>query len=157
MSKEYDEFAEEFGRLTNSAVLNRDNLMFIGETLRRSVQKNFNEQGRYGVIEVSDDGDERSWQGGDNKWVKLTDSTTEARKKKNKWPGKILQVSGSLKSSINYTVSGETVTIAGGKKYGEYLQYGTVNMAPRPFLMLQNEDVTEIEDYFADYLAEKLG
>lgn len=151
MSKEYDEFAEEFGRLVNSAVLNRDNLMFIGETLRRSVQKNFEEQGRVG------EKTEGVWSGGGGHWVDLKQSTKNQRSKRNKWPGKILQVSGSLKSSINYTVSGDTVTIASGKEYGEYLQYGTVNMAPRPFLMLQNEDVTEIEDYFADYLAEKLG
>ena len=60
-----------------------------------------------------------------------------------------------MKSSINYTVSGETVTIAGGKEYGSIC--GMVQNMARPFLRLQNEDVTEIEDCFADYLAEKLG
>lgn len=157
MSKEYEEFAEEFGRIVNRAVMNNANMKFIGETVRRSIQKNFEQEGRYGAIVADEDSDDRVWLGGTGKWVDLRGTTKKQREKRGKYPGKILQVTGSLKSSINYTISGSNIEFGSGKQYGEFLQYGTVNMAPRPFLMIQDEDIDEIEQQFAEYLAGEFG
>ncbi len=46
------------------------------------------------------------------------------------------EYSGKLAASLSYDVDGERgqVTVGSSEPYGAYLEFGTVNMAPRPFI-----------------------
>jgi phage gpG-like protein len=112
----------------------------IGELLSASIQKNFDNEGRYGALI---DG---IWQGGKNTWKPLSASRIKQRTKKGHWPGKILQDTGGLKSSINYVATRDGLIIGSGKTYAEWL-----TNAGRPFIVIQNEDLIEIEHVVNDY------
>ncbi|MBN4046379.1 hypothetical protein JYU02_00080 [bacterium AH-315-P15] len=42
--------------------------------------------------------------------------------------------SGALAASLGYKVEGNAVHVVSGEPYGAYLEYGTMEIAPRPFI-----------------------
>ena len=60
------------------------------------------------------------------KWKKLSDTTTELRKKQGKWPGRMLQVSGALARAIIGEADGDTAVIGVGHDvpYAAMQQFG---------------------------------
>jgi len=107
----------------------------IAGILMHAVEENFAEQGRPA-------------------WVDLKEKTKEVRRKQNKWPGKILQVSGQLASSIQPHVSKDEAAVGTNKIYAATHQFGDPgrNIPARPFLTLGEDDLKEIENLAADYI-----
>lgn len=67
------------------------------------------------------------------------------------WP--LLDKTGRLKLSIDYMVlSGTEVRVDHNTDYGDYLDEGTSRMVARPFLMLQDEDLPEIENMMLQHI-----
>jgi len=79
-------------------------LEIIGETVQASISRNFEKGGRPG-------------------WKELSPVTKKIRKKKRKWPGWILVVSGALKS-ISDRIGKDRVTLSANKKYAALQQFG---------------------------------
>lgn len=77
----------------------------IGEVLQTAVEDNFESEGAYFG----------------KKWDGLKASTIQSRKRKGKWPGSILQVTGRLRSSFTYSLSGNTLSFGTNVKYAKYL------------------------------------
>jgi len=141
----------------------------VGELVRTSVIRNFEEGGRY-----SESG---NWRGGTKTWQPLSIATLFAGRKasfagkrgrfkkgvedrfKNR---KTLIKSGVLMGSITYNASSSGVTIGPGAashKYAAIHQFGgkagrghKVNIPARPFLVVQDEDLVEIKRVLAQYL-----
>ena len=100
------------------------------------------------------------------KWDLLSPLTTKQRAKRGHWPGKILQVKGSLASSIQSTVSGDVVTVSAGsgpsKEYAAIHQFGgeagrgkSVEIKARPYLpIIGSPDKAKLSD---DVLKNVLG
>lgn len=84
-------------------------------------------------------------QEGRPKWKRLKDSTRERRELRGYWPGKILQVTGHLASSISKKHTRTDAIVGTNVRYARYLQYGTNNMPARPFLKLTQKDLAEIK------------
>lgn len=106
-----------------------------------STEENFKEEGR------------------PDKWTDLAEITKEKRKKKNKWPGQILQVSGQLASSVNTQYDDESVVIGSNLPYAAIHQLGgkagknkKVEIPSRPYLQLTDEDYEEILEETQKYL-----
>ena len=108
-----------------------------------STEENFKEEGR------------------PDKWTDLAEITKEKRKKKNKWPGQILQVQGQLASSVNTQYDDNSAVIGSNKDYAAIHQLGgkagrnkKVEIPARPYLQLTNDDFEEIiyetEKYLKD-------
>lgn len=106
-----------------------------------STEENFKEEGR-------------------PKWESLKEPTIKQRKKKKQWPGKILQVTGQLASSVNTYYDDDSAIIGSNLTYAAIHQLGgqsgrnkSVEIIARPYLNLTNEDLKEIltlsEQYFA--------
>lgn len=98
-----------------------------------STEENFKEEGR------------------PDKWTDLAEITKEKRKKKNKWPGQILQVQGQLASSVNTQYDDESVVIGSNLPYAAIHQLGgqtgknkKVKIPARPYLQLTDDDFDEI-------------
>ncbi|MBW1778636.1 MAG: phage virion morphogenesis protein [Deltaproteobacteria bacterium] len=77
----------------------------IGEIVQSSILENFEKQGR------------------PTRWAHLSPATIEQRKKKGKWPGKILQRTGALKR-IAYTASATKVELTANAPYAAVQQFG---------------------------------
>ena len=99
-----------------------------------STEENFKEEGR------------------PDKWTELADITKEKRKKKNKWPGQILQVEGKLAASINTQYDDDSAVIGSNLDYAAIHQLGgqagknkKVEIPARPYLKLTDEDFDEIK------------
>ncbi len=106
-----------------------------------STEENFEEEGR------------------PDKWTKLADITKEDRKKKNKWPGKILQVEGKLATSVNTQYNDNSAVIGSNLPYARIHQLGgmagknkKVEIPVRPYLKLTDDDFEEILDTVENYL-----
>jgi phage gpG-like protein len=82
----------------------------VGELLKTSVERNF---------EV----------GGRPRWKGLSAITKGIRKKKNKWPGQILAVTGMLKNSIHPSAFPDHVEIGTPMKYAATQQFGAARGA----------------------------
>lgn len=93
--------AEITRRLTNTAPAMRR----IKGVMLDAVEQNFEEQGR-------------------PKWVDLSPATKAARASKGKWPGKILQVSGRLASSIVGESGNGFATVGTNLEYAPIHQFG---------------------------------
>lgn len=137
-------FATTEERLRNPQQL----LDAVGELIVASVERNFEEGGR------------------PNKWRLLSASTLYQQHRGTKWKKrggqtagftrfvggkKILINIGTLKDSITARVEGDSVKVGTSVIYGAIHQFGgltgrghKVMMPARPFLMLQEEDWTEI-------------
>lgn len=146
----------------------------IGEIIKTSVIKNFEVGGRYS--------EPNSWRGGTQKWQPLSAATLLAgvRKKKHltKKGGyrksfvsrlmgsnrKVLIKEGHLMDSINYHGSKTGVEVGTNKVYAAIHQFGgdagrknkRVKIPARPFLVIQDEDMTEIKRVLERHLSEGL-
>lgn len=147
----------------------------VGEIIRTSVVKNFEEGGRY-----RSPGD---WRGGSRKWRPLSSVTlfgqTEGLGGKRRKGGgffkksgglskrgerrlggkKILIDSGALLNSINWQADRQGVEIGTNRVYAAIHQFGgkagrghKVTIPARPYLVVQEEDLDQINDVLEDYL-----
>lgn len=124
----------------------------MGEIILSSVEENFQQQGRFATA--------GSWEGGSSRWKDLAPATKEARKKKGKWPGMILQQSqGGLASSFSYQVTGDNLVVGSNKKYAAIHQFGgqagrgrKVKISARPFLVVQDDDIEDMMDVLGKHL-----
>lgn len=91
------------------------------------------------------------------RWSPLAPSTVENRFRKGKWPGKMLQVSGELKTR-NVTASDSTkAEVNNNTPYAKFLFYGTKNMPARPWLGLNEETENRIITLYSKLLNEVLN
>lgn len=81
-------------------------------------------------------------------WANLLSSTQD--KKGN---NKILVQIGDLMASITHHANATSTTVGTPKIYGVYHQFGTKNMAVRPFLGLSDDDKQDIYAKINHYLA----
>lgn len=98
-------------------------------------------------------------EGRPNKWTDLAEITKEKRKKKKKWPGQILQVSGLFASSVTTECDDNSAIIGSNQPYAAIHQLGgragknkKVEIPARPYLYLTDEDYEEILDAAKKYL-----
>lgn len=118
-------------RMRNTRPLMRD----IAGVMADAVEENFAREGR-------------------PKWVDLQPATKKARARKNKWPGKILQVSGKLASSVSQRSSQTEAAVGSNLVYAGVHQFGSTkqNIPARPFLRMQDDDIDEILDLVNDWV-----
>lgn len=90
------------------------------------------------------------------KWTPLAQSTIEQRLRKGKWPGKMLQVTGELKTRNYADNDNNSATITNNTPYAKFLFFGTKNMPARPWLGLDTETETRIIDLYIRLLKEKI-
>ncbi len=66
----------------------------------------------------------------------------------------ILVRTGALMGSIRTVVNGDRVTVGSGVPYASAHQYGITrrNIPPRPFFVLQDEDLRSLGKFVADYI-----
>lgn len=69
-------------------------------------------------------------------------------------PGKPPAVdTGNLKGSTTFVPAGKlTYEVIVGAEYSLFLEYGTVNMAPRPFLLPAHEKIMANKDKYLDII-----
>lgn len=125
-NKQIGKIAEESYKRINFPKIYRG----IAEVLQTSIGFQFDEEGAYFG----------------SKWDSLKPSTIERRRRLGKWPGKIMQVTGRLKSSFTYNINGNNLTIGTNLDYAKYLHHGTSRMPARPLFasLLTNEVREEI-------------
>ncbi len=121
----------------------------IGELLVTSIVKNFEVGGRY-----SRSGD---WRGGSNKWQPLSLVTLEKKRGKG-----ILLESNNLLNSINWQADSGGVEVGTNRIYAAIHQFGgkagrgkKVKIPARPYLVVQGEDLSQINEVLGDYLLGK--
>lgn len=122
----------------------------IGEILKTSIVKNFEVGGRYSAP--------GSWRGGSNRWQPLSPITI-ARKGHDR----ILFGEGHLMNSINYQADKDGVAVGTNLIYAAIHNFGgmagrghKVKIPARPYLVVQDEDMTEIKAVINDFLMEGL-
>lgn len=127
----------------------REPLSIIGEIVVSSVDKNFQVEGRHS-------GDPDSIFGGSKKWAEWSERWAKRREDMGKL-GKILTLNGGLASSVAYEVAGDAVTISSAKIYASSLHHGDKNrgLPARPFLVIQDEDLDEMNEVLASFLTSK--
>lgn len=137
----------------------RPAMLSIKNIVQSSVEENFVRQGR------------------PKKWTDLAESTKRIRRRRKKWPGMILQVSGQLASSVNSRVDKNVVVVGSNKPYAKiHDEGGTVNhpgtnngfgkgipipphrikIPARPFLLFQDDDLDEAQQILLDHLVSGL-
>lgn len=86
-------------------------------------------------------------------WSPLADATIKDRERKGHWPGKMLQVSGQLASSIARGYGSDHAYVGSNKVYAAIHQYGgpaergrKATIPARPYLVLSEADMNEIEE-----------
>ena len=101
---------KEFNALLNDLKHRVNNLKpafkVIGENIIASIQRNFRVGGR------------------PDKWKPLSDVTIEQRKKKKKWPGRILMQTGGLIGSLHSVATNRKAIVSANKKYAAVHQFG---------------------------------
>lgn len=122
-------------RVDNTAPLMRS----ISRDMVSAVEDNFEQEGRK------------------PKWKKLKASTIKQRiikqrKKKGKWPGRILQMSGRLINSISSKHTNKEAIVGANVFYAPFLQKGTAKMEARPFLKFTQSDITQFENTITNHL-----
>ena len=119
----------------------------IEQVLQTSIDRNFSEGGRYG--------ENNQFGGGFTKWKKS--------KRAMKQNGQTLVDTGQLAASIRVNVAQEsgliTVEIGSNKVYAAIHNFGgqtgrnrSVTMPARPFLVIQDEDIEEIQQLIVNFL-----
>jgi phage virion morphogenesis protein len=140
----------------------------IGDIIATSVDRNFEQGGRYSSPD--------SWRGGSNRWQPLSAATMfnvgggrrgyiksgkRLRKSGARRIGgkRILIDSGNLASSITKSATNDSVTVGTDSLYAAIHQYGgmagrarKVEIPARPFLLVQDEDLAEIRGTIMDHL-----
>ncbi len=107
----------------------------IANLVQSSIEQNFEDEGRPSA------------------WKALKKATLQARARKGK-TGKILSVSGQLRSSINTRVERNVVIAGSNKTYARAMDQGNPknNTPARNFLLFQKEDVKESEEILIEHL-----
>lgn len=105
--------------------------------MKNSIQQNFDAQGR------------------PEKWQPLSPKYAAWKQKKGYSPD-ILILTGALRRSINISATAREARVFTGMKYGPIHQVGGSQIPARPFMVVQDEDISNIEDIFQRYY-EKLG
>jgi phage virion morphogenesis protein len=107
----------------------------VGMDLLRSVEGNFNAEGRPSA------------------WAPWSPAYAAYRAKKK--PGKILTRDGNLRRSITSEPDARGVTLGSNVAYAraQQLGYQPRNLPPRPFVAVQDEDWDKIERTIGDYIA----
>lgn len=126
----------------------------VGEIMLLSVQENFDKEGR------------------PDKWEDLSEFTKRQRRRKGRWPGKILQQTGRLLQSINYRATADRVSLGTSVQYAPLMHFGgragdyrstaennRGSLGPvvpaRPFMLLQTpEDIDDIKETLREYIME---
>lgn len=111
----------------------------VAETLRTSVEQNFKQESSRSPIG-----------GSGGAWKDLAPSTKKARAKKGK-TGRKLQVTGQLLASISTYASSTEAAVGTNKKYARFLNDGTKRMPARPFFVVQQADIAEIQKQAAEH------
>ena len=93
-----------------------------GEIMMSSVQRQFGSIGRRFL---------------NHAWSPLAKSTKRAYKKRGYNPKPTLRRTGTLFNSLQITLTAEGPVLGTNVEYAEYLQFGTRNMSPRPFLPMR--------------------
>jgi len=122
------------------AVDRRKIMRIIAGLMKHAVEENFEKEGR-------------------PKWPPLSPVTIKARQMKGYWPGKILQQTGGLASSISSYSDNDKAVVGTNVVYAAIHQFGgkagklrKVNIPARPYLQLTDEDMEEILKAIKDYL-----
>lgn len=107
----------------------------IGQLMVASTDENFQkEQNIYGV-----------------KWKANTPATLQYKASRG-FIMKVLQRRGMLRSSIQYRIEGDKVSVGTNLPYGAFHQYGTNRLPKREFLGVSRQDQKEIIAILEDYL-----
>ena len=107
----------------------------IGQLMVASTDENFQkEQNIYGV-----------------KWKQNTPATLKYKASK-RFIMKVLQRRGILRSSIQYRIEGDKVSVGTNLPYGAYHQFGTSRLPKREFLGVSRQDQKEIIAILEEYL-----
>lgn len=136
----------DIGDALNKELAQLDMMRFyeqVGELIVLSIDDNFQQGGRFGVNIAGE------WTGGRRKW------RPSWRAKEDK--GQTLIDTGRLVSSITYVASPQGVQVGTNVSYGRKHHYGLEGNQARPFLVVQDEDIEEINDLFLRFLSKQLG
>lgn len=79
-------------------------------------------------------------------WAELLPSTVKRRQRMGTWPGKKLQVTGTLAASVVADSGADFAEVQVGQSYAPFHQFGTARMAARPFLGISEETEANIRD-----------
>jgi phage gpG-like protein len=123
-------------------------MSLMGEILVASINDNFESESG-GFAQGSN-----SILGNRSPWPELSPATVNLRIEKGYWPGQILKQTGRLVSSIHWEATPNSVAVGTNVEYAADLHFGdpTKRMPPRPFLLVQQDDVEKIRKAIADYL-----
>ena len=96
-------------------------------------------------------------------WPELAAATILRRQLQGKWPGKMLQVSGTLKNTITPGHDGHSAFVTAPARYAAIHHFGgpagrggKVNIPARPFMYLDNESQAEVFDTLSRHLERAL-
>lgn len=94
-----------------------------------------------------------------DKWPRLAEATIAQRLKRGFWPGKMLQVTGGLASSVTTDSGRDFALVGSNKEYAAIHQLGgkagrgrKVKIPARPFLGLSDSAADEIVAVIRDFL-----
>lgn len=123
----------------------------IAQVLASSVEKNFADEGRFlsaGNV-----------MGGPNKWPQLAPATVAKRAKSGRGAHPILQVHGQLAASITTQAGPKHASIGSHLVYAAIHQFGgqagrgrKVTIPARPYLVVQDDDISDMLEIIADHL-----
>jgi phage virion morphogenesis protein len=123
----------------------------IGEMLLSSIERNFQDEGRY-----SSPG---SWQGGATRWEDLAPATVKSRARTGRGPHPILQISGQLAASITKHVTPSSLELGTNLAYGAIHQFGgmagrgrKVEIPARPYLVIQDVDLHDAIEIIEEHI-----
>ena len=98
-------------------------------------------------------------EGRPERWPPLARSTIKQREKQGHWPGKILQRTGSLASSVSSESDTHSASVGTNKRYDAIQQFGGLagrnkssRIPARPFLALDEDDLKEIIEVLEEAL-----
>ncbi len=129
---------EALGKLQRKTSNMRPIMDEIGQTIINSIEQNFaQESARQPAAGMKEKG---------GAWKSLNPKTIDMRRRKGKYPGKMLQVSGQLIASIQAKTSNVDVQVGTNKSYAK------VQHENRPFLVIQATDLAEIEKIIEKHL-----
>ena len=118
----------------------------IEQLIKSSIELNFKQGGRFGSGKFG---------GGDNKWIKSKRAIQQS--------GQTLQDTGSMKIGVGVKVSYSSgqfnVTLSAGKLYSAAHNFGYSSrpkLPARPFLVIQDSDIEEIQQMVVEYIHEHL-
>ena len=135
-----EQLQKELEKLVEKAVDRRSLMKNIAGIMHYAVEENFAQEGR-------------------PKWVPLHQKTVKARQRKGYWPGKILQQTGRLVSSISSYSDNDQAVVGTNLVYAAIHQFGgkagrgkKANIPARPYLQLTDKDMEEILNAVKEYL-----